>query len=150
MGLKDIVISASPEGILVSDKEQSSYLKPLVDAIDQQVMFAEKSWGNFTVLDGEEDSLTIKVNLLPGHRLHYHSHAHRDETWTFVSGEGRAIIDDVEITVKPGVMLRLPAGCRHTVIADTEMTIIEVQIGNNIDVHDKVKYSLEDRYGKHK
>ena len=150
MGLKDVVISASPEGILVSDKEQSSYIKPLVDAIDQQVMFAEKSWGNFTVLDVEDDSLTIKVNLLPGHRLHYHSHAHRDETWTIVSGEGRAVIDDAEIVVKPGIMLRLPAGCRHTLIANTEMTVIEVQIGNNIDMHDKVKYSLSERYGLHK
>ncbi|MBQ2115762.1 MAG: mannose-1-phosphate guanylyltransferase, partial [Lachnospiraceae bacterium] len=28
MGLKDVVVSASPEGILVSDKEQSSYIKP--------------------------------------------------------------------------------------------------------------------------
>lgn len=150
MGLKDVVISASPEGILVSDKEQSSYIKPLVDAVDQQVMFAEKSWGNFTVLDVEEDSLTIKVNLLSGHRLHYHSHAHRDETWTIVSGEGRAVIDDAEIVVKQGVMLRLPAGCRHTLIADSDMTVIEVQIGTNIDVHDKVKYSLADRYGEHK
>ena len=150
MGLKDVIISASPEGILVSDKEQSSYIKPFVDSIDQQIMFAEKSWGNYTVLDVEDESLTIKVNLLPGHRMHYHSHAHRDETWTIVSGEGRAIIDDAEIMVEPGVMLRLPAGSRHTIIADTEMTIIEVQIGQNIDVHDKVKYSLEERYGKHK
>jgi len=63
MGLKDIVISASPEGILVSDKEQSSYIKPFVDNIDQQIMFAEKSWGEFRVLDVEPDSLTIRVTL---------------------------------------------------------------------------------------
>ena len=31
MGLKDVVISASPEGILVSDKEQSAYIKPYVE-----------------------------------------------------------------------------------------------------------------------
>ena len=42
MGLHDVVISASPEGILVSDKEQSSYIKPFVDAIDKQIMFAAK------------------------------------------------------------------------------------------------------------
>lgn len=36
----------------------------------------------------------------------------------------------------------------HTIIADTEMTIIEVQIGKTIDVHDKIKYSFEERYGK--
>lgn len=41
MGLHDIVISASPEGILVSDKEQSSYIKPFVEQFEQQIMFAE-------------------------------------------------------------------------------------------------------------
>lgn len=45
MGLKDIVVSASPDGILVSDKEQSSYIKPFVNTLDHRVMFAEKSWG---------------------------------------------------------------------------------------------------------
>lgn len=47
MGLHDVVISASPEEILVSDKEQSSYIKPFVDKFEQQIMFAEKSWGRF-------------------------------------------------------------------------------------------------------
>ena len=42
MGLRDVVVSASAEGILVSDKEQSSYIKPYVDELDQQIMFAEK------------------------------------------------------------------------------------------------------------
>ena len=50
MGLKDMVVAASPDGILVAEKEQSSYIKPFVDAIDQHVMFAEKSWGSFRVL----------------------------------------------------------------------------------------------------
>lgn len=150
MGLKNVIVSASPEGILVSDKEQSSYIKPFVDEIHQQIMFAEKSWGNFQVLDVAQNSLTIKVTLLPGHRLHYHSHEHRDETWTVVSGEGIAVVDDAEIFLRPGTMLRLPVGCRHTVIARTEMTLIEVQIGENITVHDKRKFSLEKRYGKHR
>ena len=150
MGLKNVVVAASPEGVLVSDKEQSSYIKPYVDDIHQQVMFAEKSWGSFTVLDVGSESLTIKVTLLPGHRLHYHSHAHRDETWTVVSGEGIAVVDDAEIVARAGTVLRLPAGCRHTVLARTEMTLIEVQIGKGISVEDKVKYSLEAKYGKHR
>ena len=79
MGLQDVVISASPEGILVSDKEQSSYIKPFVDQIDQRVMYAEKSWGSFRVLDVEKESLTIKVTLHEGHSMNYHSHKNRDE-----------------------------------------------------------------------
>lgn len=149
MGLKNMVVTASPDGILVSDKEQSSYIKPFVDDIHQQVMYAEKSWGSFNILDVEDESLTIKIMLLPGHRLHYHSHEHRDETWTVVSGEGTAVLDDAEVQLHPGTMLRLPAGCRHTMMARTEMTVIEVQVGENISSSDKRKYSLEKRYGKH-
>ena len=69
MGLKDVIVSASGEGILVSDKEQSSYIKPFVDKIDQQIMFAEKSWGDFRVLDVQPESMTVKVTLHPGHRM---------------------------------------------------------------------------------
>lgn len=150
MGGKNLVVSASPEGILISDKEQSSYIKPFVDAIDQQIMFAEKSWGSFRVLDVQPASLTIRVTLLPGHRLHYHSHENRDETWTVVSGQGIAVVDDAEIKLHPGVMLRLPVGSRHTAIAETEMTLIEVQMGEEISVQDKKKYSLAEKYGMHK
>ena len=137
MGLKDVVISASPEGIIVSDKEQSSYIKPFVDDIDQQIMFAEKSWGSFNVIDVEDESMTIKVTLNPGHKMHYHSHEHRDEVWTVISGEGVATIDGIAINVKPGDSLKMPRGCRHKVEAITELKIIEVQNGKEINVADK-------------
>ena len=143
MGLKDIVISASPEGILVSDKEQSSYIKPYVDVIDQQIMFAEKSWGSYRVLDVEEESMTVKVTLNPGHKMNYHSHMKRDEVWTVISGNGTAVIDDAKIEVKPGLTLRLPAGCRHTVIAgDKGLQLIELQLGEEISVADKQKFEM--------
>lgn len=143
MGLKDAVVSASPEGILVSDKEQSSYIKPYVDAIDQRVMFAEKSWGSFQILDVEDESLTIIVTLNPGHKMNYHSHERRDEVWTIISGTGTSLIDGVKKRVQAGDVLTMPAGCRHTLLADTELKVIEVQIGHEITVHDKIKYDME-------
>lgn len=142
MGLKNAVVSASAEGILVSDKEQSSYIKPYVDQISQQVMFAEKSWGSFRVLDVEEESMTIKVTLNPGHGMNYHSHERRDETWSIIAGKGRAVIDGAEQMVKTGDVLTMKAGCKHTIIADTELKIIEVQRGRDISVQDKQKHEL--------
>ena len=142
MGLTDVVISASPEGILVSDKEQSSYIKPYVDSFVQQIMFAEKSWGNFKVIDVEDGSMTIKVTLNAGHSMNYHSHNHRDEVWVVISGTGKTILDGKEQLVKVGDVVQMKAGCKHTVIADTELKMIEVQIGNAISVQDKVKYEL--------
>ena len=143
MGLKNVVISASPEGILVSDKEQSAHIKPFVDAIDQQVMFAEKSWGKYRLLDVEEDSMTVKVTLSPGHHMNYHSHDNRDEIWNVVSGTGRTVVDGMEQPVGPGDVITMAAGCKHTVIADTELQMIEIQIGQDITVTDKRKYELK-------
>ena len=142
MGCSDLVVAASPSGILVSDKGQSSYIKPLVDAIDQQVMFAEKSWGSFLVLDVEENSMTIKVTLNPGHRMNYHSHEKRDEVWTVIAGQGRTIVDGMEQPIRAGDVVTMEAGCRHTVIADTELQMIEVQLGTEINVADKRKYEF--------
>lgn len=142
MGLHDVVISASPEGILVSDKEQSSYIKPYVDSIVQQIMFAEKSWGSYQVIDVEDGSMTIKVTLNAGHSMNYHSHRNRDEVWVVISGTGRTIVDGMEQNVQVGDVVTMSAGCRHTVIADTELKLIEVQLGEAISVEDKQKHEL--------
>lgn len=143
MGLKDVVVSASPEGILVSDKEQSSYIKPFVNTLGHRVMFAEKSWGSFKVIDIDKASMTIKVTLNAGHRMNYHSHQHRDEVWTVIAGEGKTVVDGMEQNVKAGDVITMSAGCRHTIIAETELKLIEVQLGEAIDVHDKQKFELE-------
>ena len=141
MGIKDAVICASAQGILVSDKEQSSYIKPYVDKIDQQIMFSEKSWGSYQVITVDEGSMTVKVTLNPGHGMHYHSHKLRDEVWTVVEGEGRALIDDTVYEVRPGDVLQMKAGQKHKIDAITELKLIEVQIGREISVQDKEKYS---------
>ena len=143
MGLKDVVVSASPEGILVSDKEQSSYIKPFVNTLDHRVMFAEKSWGSFKVIDIDKASMTIKVTLNPGHQMNYHSHKNRDEVWVVIAGNGKTVVDGMEQSVKAGDVITMAAGCRHTVIAETELKLIEVQLGEDINVHDKQKYELE-------
>ena len=143
MGLSHVIISASPDGILVTDKQQSSYIKPYVDKFDQQIMFAEKSWGSYRVLDVDRESMTVKVTLNPGHRMNYHSHQHRNEVWTVVSGTGKTIVDGMEEAVAPGSVITIQAGCRHTVIADTELVLIEVQLGKEISREDKQKFPLE-------
>ena len=143
MGCKSMVIAASGDGILVSDKEQSAQIKPYVDKLAGQAMYAEKSWGSFTVLDVQDDSMTIKVELLPGHSLHYDSHEHRDEVWTVMSGMGSVSIDGMQRMVRPGDVVTMPAGCKHTLIAETKVSVIEVQLGKDINVDDKKKFDLD-------
>ena len=144
MGIKNTVVAASPEGILIADKHRSSYLKPIINKIVQDVQFAEKSWGSYHVLDTQKDGLTIRITLNSGHKMNYHSHAHRNEVWTIVSGQGRAIVDGMEQSVSPGDVITIQAGCKHTLIADTELKVIEVQLGSDIRADDKEIYLLEE------
>jgi mannose-1-phosphate guanylyltransferase len=142
MGLRDVIIAASGEGILVTTREQSSYIKPFVDKFDQKVMFAEKSWGSFQIIDVGEESLTIKVTLNPGHSMNYHSHELRDEVWTVTKGQGSVVIDGACKDFFPGSVISMPAGCKHTIIAKTSVQLIEVQMGKELNVEDKLTYNL--------
>ncbi len=142
MGLKDVIVSASPDGILVSDREQSSFIKPYVDKFDNQIMFAEKSWGSFKMLHIEPESLTMLVTLNAGHGMNYHSHERRNEVWTIISGTGHAIINGEKRAVAAGDVIEMPVGCPHTIYADSELKIIEVQLGRGISMHDKQKHQL--------
>lgn len=55
----------------------------------------------------------------------------------------KTIVDGMEQNVKAGDVITMSAGCRHTVIAETELKLIEVQLGKEIDVNDKQKFELE-------
>lgn len=138
MGLKDVVVAASPEGILISDKERSSAMKPYAERLHTPVMYAEKSWGEFRIIDAETESLTIKITLSPGRALTYHLHERRDETWTVIEGHGWVKLDGNEFAVAEGQTVRIPRGSFHTIRAETLLKVMEIQTGENIDVDDKI------------
>lgn len=140
MGMKDAVIAASSDGILVSSREESDKIKPYVDKMDNMAMFEEKSWGNYTVLDIQDGNMTVKITLRKGQQLSYHSHELRDEVWTIVSGTGYAIIDGVKKPLAPGDTLMIKSGIKHKAFAETELCIIENQIGMKLFASDKIKY----------
>lgn len=140
MGLKDMIVSASADGILVSDKDQSVDIKEYVNSIQQPIMFAEKSWGEYKVIDVEDESLTIKVSLKKGNKMNYHSHQYRDEVWTIISGVGIATVNDRDYVLNSGDTIKLPRNCKHTIFAETDLQLIEVQSGKEISKKDKIKY----------
>lgn len=140
MGCKDMVIAASGDGIFVSDKEQSGYMKPYVEKICSDIKFAEKSWGTYTVIDAQPGSLTVKLSIRAGEQMSYHSHEYRDEVWTVVSGNGISTIEGIDSELHAGDVIKIKSGIKHKVKAKTDLNIIEVQIGNEISSEDKTKY----------
>lgn len=139
MGCSDMVIAASEDGILVTTKERSGYMKPYVEQIDNPSMFAEKSWGTFTVIDNQENSKTIKIEMKPNAEMSYHSHSYRSEIWNIISGTGKVCINGESKTVKAGDVVQIPVDARHSIKANEKMEIIEIQLGV-FNTHDKCKY----------
>lgn len=143
MGAHNMVVAASGDGILISDKEQSGYMKPYVEKIATGIKYAEKSWGSYNVIDAGAGYMTVKVIIKAGNRMSYHSHEYRDEVWTILSGCGQTIIDGMEQNVRNGDVVTMAAGCRHTIIAKTDMAVLETQLGENISKSDKKKFPFD-------
>lgn len=146
MGCKDIIVATSGDGILISDKERSGCIKPYVEKIETGAMYAEKSWGSYTVIDVQPGSMTVKVSMKAGEHMTYHMHNYREEVWTVVSGKGNAIVDGMEQILRAGDVISIAAGCKHMVEAITALDIVEVQLGDEISVADKIKFPEEIKF----
>ena len=139
LGLKDIVIAASPDGILVSDKGASSYLKKYVP--NNRPMFEKREWGEYRVLDYQtyEDGskcLTKELIIKPDKNISYQKHEHRKEIWTVVKGNGQLLINDKVSPIKAGDNISINLEDKYSVKALEELHIIEVQIGDELREED--------------
>ena len=145
LGVNNAVVAASPDGILISDKHESSYLKTYVDNIYQRPMYEERQWGEYKVLDyaAYEDgisSLTKSIFIKAGKSISYQSHSIRDEIWTILDGTGHLLIDGHVINVKRGDVAYITKGQKHAIRATTDLRMIEVQIGNELVETDVKRY----------
>lgn len=140
MGMKNAIVSACPDGIIVSDKGMSSYIKPYVDKLDNEVRVADKRWGNYLVLDADDRGMTVKISMKAGESISYHCHEHRDEVWVVVSGQGKTTVDGIEQMISVGDVITMQAGCRHSVKAITDLYMIEIQLGSAIEKSDIKKF----------
>lgn len=134
-GLKDVVVAACPDGILVCGKEHSEEIKKAVENLTPRPMYEERRWGTYRVLDDSyyadgRHSLTKSITLKPGKNISYQIHHHRSEVWTFVEGEGIFVLDGKEQKVAAGETVIIPIEHWHAIKAVSQLTFIEVQSGN--------------------
>ncbi len=148
LGAKNMVVAASPDGILVSDKHKSSYIKPYVKQLDARPMYEERKWGEYKVLDynqyGDEmKSLTKHLTVKAGKHISYQKHFLRDEIWTIVDGRGELLIDGEVRTVERGDVAYIKKGQKHALKAlqDEDLQFIEVQIGAELIEEDIERFN---------
>jgi mannose-1-phosphate guanylyltransferase len=149
LGTKDLIIAASPDGILVSDLVRSSDIKPAVDKLEnKRPMYEERRWGEYTVVEKSEyedggGSLVKHLLLRAGKSISYQRHRHRDEIWAVASGSGSFVLDNERRHVSIGDVLRIRRGQKHAVLAYSDLHIVEVQLGNILTEDDIEKFDWE-------
>lgn len=136
LGMKDAVVVSSSEGVLVSDKHKSSYLRPYVENLSARPLYEKKRWGEYHVLETNESddikTLTKHLYIEAGKSISMQLHHHRDEVWTIIKGEGEFVLNDIERKVKVGDVLDIKRGAKHKITALSDLHIIETQIGDEL------------------
>jgi len=144
LGIKDAIVAASPDGILVSDKLASPKIKEILKDYDQRPMYEERRWGWYKVLDHtkfdeEQEVLTKRICVKAGSNLSYQKHFARSEVWTIIKGEGYFALNDEIVSVKSGDVLVIPVEAKHGIKAITDLEFIEVQTGSQLIEEDIVR-----------
>lgn len=141
IGVRNLVVAASNDGILISDKNKSENIKTYADRLQRRPMFEERRWGEYKIVDTVEfpdgyKSLTKQLKIKTGRSVSYQAHNHRDEVWTFIDGEGELVLDGVRTTVGRGDSVTVKRGAKHAVRAISDLTFIEVQSGEQLAEED--------------
>lgn len=148
LGVSDLLVAASPDGILVTEKSASPRLKEMILEFDQRPMYEERRWGwykvlDYTKLDSETEILTKRIGINKGKNLSYQLHDKRCEVWTVVKGEGDLLLDGKLKRVTVGDVVEVPVGSKHAILALSDMEIIEVQRGSELIEEDIIRLEYD-------
>lgn len=147
LGLSDVIVAASPDGILVADKALSPMVKDLLGSADPRPMYEERRWGRYRVLDyavypDGREVLTKRITIAAGRNLSYQYHSLRDEVWTVMAGSGTFVLNGKISSVAAGDVIRIPKESMHSVRAEQDLEIIEVQSGTLLIEEDIVRLEM--------
>ena len=134
LGVDHLVIAASPDGILVSDKSRCAALKTYVEPLAGEPMVAPRPWGEATVLEtaryaSGRASRSLRLKITAGKQLGPQKHRERDLSWTVLDGEGRLWLDGRPLPLRGGDTAFIPRNTPYALLAATDMQLLEVQLG---------------------
>lgn len=143
LGISNAIVAASPDGVLVANKESSHRIKEIIGELDNRPMYEERRWGWYRVLEhtkiGGNEVLTKRIGINAGCNLSYQYHFNRSEVWTIIKGEGVLAHNDKLSVVRPGDVLKINVGDKHALKAVTDLELIEVQTGSELIEEDIVR-----------
>ena len=115
---------------------------------DDRSSVDRRPWGLFEILDEGPTYKVKRIEVLPGKRLSYQTHAHRSEHWMTVSGRARVTLDGKDTILSEGQTVDVPVGVAHRIenVGPDMLVFIEIQRGTYFGEDDIVR--LQDDFGR--
>lgn len=155
VGLEDIIVVDTQDALLICKKDRAQDVKKIVEEINKDNRAeakihatVQKPWGSYTVLEKGKRHLLKRIEVFPGEKLSLQSHQHRCEHWVVVSGRAEIQTGEEILTLEENESTFIPKGAKHRLgnLGDTNLTLIETQLGENLNEDDILRY--EDNYGR--
>jgi mannose-1-phosphate guanylyltransferase/mannose-6-phosphate isomerase len=155
IGVDDVIVVATPTGVLVAAKERSQDVRLVAEAVapadaGDPVLRdpVYRPWGSYEVVDRGTRFLVKRLSVESGARLSLQRHLHRAEHWVVVRGRARVTRGEDVIELGENESTYIPTGVAHRLEnPGTEvLEIIEIQSGEVLDEADIVR--LEDDYNR--
>lgn len=153
IGLSNVVVVATEDAILVTDRDRAQEVKGIVDhlvasnrkeASAQRTVF--RPWGFYRSVHVGDRFQVKRITVHPGAKLSLQKHFHRAEHWVVVNGTALVTRDSDEIILRENESVFLPLGCVHRLEnpGKIPLNLIEVQSGSYLEEDDIVRF--EDVY----
>lgn len=155
IGLKDTIVVAMNDAVLVASKDRTQDVKLAVSALKERAAKQatefpkdHRPWGWFESLVVGARFQVKRIVVHPGASLSLQSHFHRSEHWIVVEGTARVTCDDEVRLVTENQSVYVPLGAVHRMEnpGKVPMVLIEVQTGSYVGEDDIVRY--EDVYAR--
>jgi mannose-1-phosphate guanylyltransferase/mannose-6-phosphate isomerase len=153
--IEDIVVVATDDAVLVTQREKSQDIRELVaklKATNRHEYAAHsktaRPWGWFETIDRGPGFQVKRIVVDPGAKLSLQLHHRRSEHWVVVSGEANVTVGERVFALRERETTFIPAETRHRLEnPGTEaLHLIEVQFGAYLGEDDIVRF--EDVYGR--
>ncbi len=156
IGVENLVIIDTPDALLVADRAKSQDVKLVVEALKagadadltELPATVHRPWGTYATLKQEDGYQVKRITVAPGQKLSLQYHHKRAEHWVVMQGRAIVQVGDDEYETGAGEYRYIPLGEKHrlTNIGDSELVLVEVQVGDYLGEDDIVR--LDDVYGR--
>ena len=136
IGLKNVIVVATGDAVLVADQSQSHKVKQLVERLKAenhpeatQHRRVYRPWGYFQSIDRGGRYQVKRIVVRPAGRLSLQKHHHRAEHWIVVRGAAEVTLNRTVTLVHENESIYLPIGSEHRLAnpGKIDLELIEVQ-----------------------